>query len=376
MAVKKRLIVVGDGASGIMLANKTRMLTNNNDVEIVLIGNNRTHFLKEDGAQIAVGLKNYKSSIKDSEFLVNFGISYIRDEVIRIDAANKSVSVKSGKAYDYDFLVLALGGKIFPEGLPGYVGEAKHFHDLQHAQELKEYIDQFKGGNIVIGNISQSRMNPYLTYELAFLLSELITNKKLRGATKFHFIPPKGDYAAVDSLDARLKSLGFEIHSDFDISGISSKNREIQSTDGKAIRYDLLVLSPPSSPEEVLVASGLVGENGLVSVDKSKLSLKGYRDVYAIGECNDAPVLKCIGSSLYQAGYLAKMLSHKMSGAYYESNYDGSSISSILVGNGKSITAFSNYAKPPVVSEGSFTDHILNMTSTETYFSAAIRGVF
>ena len=137
MAVKKRLIVVGDGASGIMLANKTRMLTNNNDVEIVLIGNNRMHFLKEDGAQIAVGLKNYKSSIKDSEFLVNFGISYIRDEVIRIDAANKSVSVKSGKAYDYDFLVLALGGKIFPEGLPGYVGEAKHFHDLQHAQELK-----------------------------------------------------------------------------------------------------------------------------------------------------------------------------------------------------------------------------------------------
>ncbi len=228
----------------------------------------------------------------------------------------------------------------------------------------------------MIGNISQSRMNPYLTYELAFLLSELITNKKLGGVTKFHFISPKGDYAAVDSLDARLKSLGYEIHSDFDISGISSKNREIQSTDGKAIRYDLLVLSPPSSPEEVLVASGLVGENGLVRVDKSKLSLKGYRDVYAIGECNDAPVLKCIGSSLYQAGYLAKMLSHKMSGAYYESNYDGSSISSILVGNGKSITAFSNYAKPPVVSEGSFTDHILNMTSTETYFSAAIRGVF
>lgn len=376
MAVKKRLIVVGDGASGITLANKTRMLTNNNDVEIVLIGNNSTHFLKEDGTQIAVGLKNYKSSIKESEFLVNYGISYIHDEVIRIDAANKSVSVKSGKAYDYDFLALALGGKIFPEGLPGYVGEAKHFHELQHAQELKEYVEQFKGGSIVIGNTPQSRMNPYLTYEFAFLIRELIANKKLDGATKFHFIPPRNEYAAVDSLDARLKSLGFEIHSDFEITGISSKNKEIQSSDGKAIRYDLLVLSPPSSPEEVLVTSGMVGENGLVSVDKSKLSLKGYRDVYAIGECNDTPVLKCIGSSLYQAAYLAKMLAHKMSGAYYESNYDGSSISSILVGNGKSVTAFSNYGKPPVVSEGSFTDHILNMTSTETYFSAAIRGVF
>ncbi|OWP56267.1 MAG: hypothetical protein B2I17_06700 [Thermoplasmatales archaeon B_DKE] len=376
MAVRKRLIVVGDGASGISLANRVRMLTNNNDVEIVLIGSNPTHFLKEDGPQIAVGLKNYKNSVKNTDFLVNFGIAYIQDEVVRVDPANKTVSAKSGKSYDYDFLVLALGGNIFAEGIPGYVGEARHFHDLQHAQELKEYVEQFKGGNIVIGNSPGSRMNPYLTYEFAFLISELINNKKLASATKLHLISGKDSDSATDAIEAKLKALGFEVHKDFDISGISSKNREIQSSDGKAIKYDLLVLSPPSSPEEVLVTSGLVGENGFVSVDKFKLNLKNYKEVYAIGECNDAPVPKCLGSSLHQAEYLAKMLAHKMSGAYYDSNYDGSSISSILIGDSRSVTVYSNYNKLPAPTEGSFTDHMLNITSTETYFSAAVRGVF
>ncbi|MEM0155997.1 MAG: FAD-dependent oxidoreductase [Thermoplasmataceae archaeon] len=374
MVIRKRLIVIGDGASGISLANKVRMLTDEREVEIVIIGNTPDHFLKEDGPQIVFGLKNYRKSVKKTKFLINYGISYISDEAVAIDTANKNVSVKSGKAYDFDYLVIALGGRPFPEGVPGYVGEAMNFQDLAGTIDLRETINKFNGGNVVIANSPGTRIDKFLMYEFAFLFRELAAERGFVANTKFSFVSEGGDSVTL-AFDKELESLGFEIYRDFEVNGISSKNKELQAVDGKAIKYDLLILSPPFKPEKVLTASKISSKDGFVAVDPDRLNVLGQESIFAIGECTDLKVSKCLGASLNQAAYLAKIIAHRISGSYYEARYDGSLVSSVLVGKQRSVTVFSNYSRPVLASYGSFTDYIVNMTSTETYFSAAIRGV-
>jgi sulfide:quinone oxidoreductase len=374
MVIRKRLVVIGDGASGISLANKVRMLTDEKEVEILLIGNSPDHFLKEDGPQIVFGLKNYRRSLKKTQFLINYGISYISDEAVLIDAANRNVSVKSGKAYDFDYLVIALGGRPFPEGVPGYVGEAMNFNNVESTMDLRETINRFKGGNVVIASSPGTRADRFLMYEFAFLFREFIAEKGIDANTKFNLVSGGKDSVTL-AFDRELESLGFQIYHDFEVNGVSSKNKELQAVDGRSIKYDLLVVSPRFKPENVLSASHFLSDEGFVAVDPDQLNLPDQECIFAIGECTDLKVPKCLGASLNQAAYLAKIIAHRITGSYYETRYDGSSFSSILVGKGKSVTIYSNYSRSAEASYGSFTDYILNMTSTETYFSAAIRGV-
>ena len=119
----KRALILGDGAAGTIIANKLRLLTDREELEVVVIGNSRMHYFKPDGIQIPLSLKPYKKSVKNPVFLFNAGIQYIRDEVIRIDINQRFVSAKSGKSYDYDYLIIATGNRFTPEDVPGYEGE-------------------------------------------------------------------------------------------------------------------------------------------------------------------------------------------------------------------------------------------------------------
>ena len=65
MVVTKNIVVVGDGAAGIMTANKLRYLTSEKDAKVTLIGNNVKNFCRSDGPQIALRMKKFTESGKN-----------------------------------------------------------------------------------------------------------------------------------------------------------------------------------------------------------------------------------------------------------------------------------------------------------------------
>ena len=80
MSNMKRALILGDGAAGTIISNKLRLLTDRNDLEVVVIGNSTKHYFKPDGVQIPFSLKQYKKSVKPTEFLFNSGVQYIPGE--------------------------------------------------------------------------------------------------------------------------------------------------------------------------------------------------------------------------------------------------------------------------------------------------------
>ena len=59
MVVAKRVIVIGDGPSGLVAANKLRFHETEKELEILVVGNTTRHFYKPDGLFIPFGYQNF-----------------------------------------------------------------------------------------------------------------------------------------------------------------------------------------------------------------------------------------------------------------------------------------------------------------------------
>ena len=116
---KKRVIIIGAGYGGI---RALMHLHNCKEIEILLIERNSYHYLQTDVydyianqislSDIAIDLYTFCSSFKEN-------VSFIHEEVIRIDFANNKVITHTNR-YMYDYLILATGAQtLMPNSIEG-----------------------------------------------------------------------------------------------------------------------------------------------------------------------------------------------------------------------------------------------------------------
>lgn len=74
----------------------------------------------------------------DYKELVDDNVNLICDEVVAIDVANKTVSLKNREQLQYDVLVVAFGGVTNFAGVPGAADYAIPFRKLAHADRLRQ----------------------------------------------------------------------------------------------------------------------------------------------------------------------------------------------------------------------------------------------
>lgn len=379
MFAQTRIIIVGDGSAGIILANKLRFLLRPREASIAVIGKSTNHYFKSDGITIPVGLKRYKDSVRQTKFLFNYGVDYIEDEVASVKIEQRSLTGTSGRTYSYDYLILASGTRFAYEDIPGYEGEAKHFYGLQDALNLREHLKTFKSGDLVIGQPDGPFQYPPGPFEFAMVVDEYLRRNGVRDKTNLHFLSPDdrafGIKNVSDHVEAKFQEKGINLVKNFKVSSINAKNKEITSKDGEAVKYGLLVLVPPHKGQRYLAESGLSGEDGFIPVDKSRLNYKDYDDVFAIGDTANIPVAKSGASAKSQAEFLASRIAHDLVGSPYDEEYSGDVYWTTMVGDDRALSLYFSYKKQPRVSFASKADYLLKWAASDTYFSGVVRGI-
>ena len=379
MAVPKRVIILGDGPSGIVAANKLRFHATEKELEIMVIGNTTRHFYKPDGLFIPFGYKNYRKSVKPVEFLLNGGITYIRDEAVRVNADEHLVFLKSGKSYGADYLIIATGNRYAPEEVPGYTGEAKHFYDLQRALELKEFLMSFTGGNVVIGSAGKTIQYPQALYEFAFLLDSFLESKGIRDKTNITYLSPEENVAPEAELSAfvseKLREKNINLQTNVTVASVNPKNKEVLSNNDVKFKYDLLVLIPPHKGQQYLIDSGLAGNDGYVPVDPQKLTVKGLDTMYAIGDSNNLFEQKTAATSHLQASFVASRIIRDTVGGVAEDEYVSRVPQISITSKDQAFTYLSSPGKKVKSILENKGDFMLRWTSNDTYFSTILRGM-
>lgn len=126
------VVVIGGGYAGVMAANR---LMSAPGLRVTLI-NPRPEFVERIRLhQLAV---DSDDALEDFTVVLNAGVQRVVDTAAHIDAVTRRVTLASGAALDYDYLVYAVGstGDV-PAGVPGAAEFAYPLAELEQAMRLR-----------------------------------------------------------------------------------------------------------------------------------------------------------------------------------------------------------------------------------------------
>ncbi|MGC4944140.1 NAD(P)/FAD-dependent oxidoreductase [Kribbella sp. DT2] len=136
-------VVIGGGYAGVMAANR---LTKRADVAVTLI-NPRAFFVERIRLHQLVGGSD--DAVVDYEHVLADGVRLVVDAADRIDADQRMVTLVSGAAVSYDYLVYAVGSGTDEQQVPG-LEFAYPLNSLEEAERLRSIVDNVQSV-IVVG---------------------------------------------------------------------------------------------------------------------------------------------------------------------------------------------------------------------------------
>jgi NADH dehydrogenase len=137
MIEQKKVLILGGGFGGIKSALE---LEQDSNMEITLISDQK-HFRYYPALyRTATGKSSRASSIPLSEIFKDKRVKVIQDSAVEIDRKSKNVSGQSGKTYNFDILIVALGVVTNFFGIKGLREYAFGIKSLEESQELRDHL--------------------------------------------------------------------------------------------------------------------------------------------------------------------------------------------------------------------------------------------
>ncbi|MBI2820902.1 MAG: NAD(P)/FAD-dependent oxidoreductase [Acidobacteria bacterium] len=313
---RQRILVLGGGSGGLVAATHLgRKLGADHDV--ILIDRRADHVYMPAFLSVMVGDRQPEDIMRNLKRLERRNVRVIQAEVQGIDPPRQQVVLDSGPI-GYDYLIVALGLRTAPELIPGFSEGAHHAWEMDAALRLRNALESFQEGRILVGAPPGPYRCPPAPYETQWMLDSYFRQRNLRDRVAIEFFTPspepagRADEPAV-WMDAQSKKRGIPQHYSFFIESIDPAKKTVCGRYGFRLSYDLLFLIPPHHPSQALVDSGLAETPAGVCVDYDSLATK-WDNVYAIGDCADMPAAKAGVVAHQEAEVVAHNLAVKLRG--------------------------------------------------------------
>ncbi len=393
----KKLVILGSGAGGTIMANTMSKKLNMKEWEITIIDKSLEHIYQPGLLFLPFALYGYEGpeAVRRTkkEFIPN-GVKFVHGEVTNIDHVKRNVETSAGK-FDYDFLVIAMGCDIHPEDVPGMeeaMGKNVHtFYNLEGAMAFQKAIAKMNKGRLVL-NIAEIPFKcPVAPIEFVYLADyyfhkkgvrkdvEIILSTPLTGA----FTKPIATSVFQKAMDAK----NIKVIPNFNIGQVDGEKKVIKSHDGQEIEFDLLAAIPPNQGQEVIDDSGIGTGAGFVVTDQETLKAKKADRVYVLGDITNVPTSKAGSVAHFMSEIVIENLMAEINGHEPHHKFDGHSNCFIESGFGKAYLIDFNYkieplpGKFPIPGIGPFSllgdtkiNHMGKMAFRSLYWDKLLRG--
>ena len=293
-----RVVVCGGGWGGLNAAKQLRLLAP--QLEVVLLERNPVFF--------SCPMSNkWLVNVVDTNYLTHdylaisekHGYRFIQTEILAVERDRKRVVTAAG-SLEYDYLILSPGIRYNYEAWfandrraaeatrarfpAAYIPSAEHFR-------LKQAIQDFKGGEIVMTLPPPPQRCPPSPYERACLIAWHLKTNKIKG-----HITILDHKDGIRPITAGFKTAFEELYKDqityvpnAHMRELDPFSRQIKTAAGD-LKFDHGIFMAPHQAGDLAWKAGVIGRNpegrptGWAAVDPLFLNLKDDRDVYVIGD--------------------------------------------------------------------------------------------
>ncbi|HWH37039.1 MAG TPA: FAD/NAD(P)-binding oxidoreductase [Candidatus Limnocylindrales bacterium] len=382
----QRVLILGGGVGGTIVANllarRLRRQIDAGDVDITLIDRLGEHVYQPGFMYIAMGGERAERLSRPERSLLDERVQLIVGEVVEIKEHERSVRLADGHWRGYEQLVIATGSRIVPEEVPHFEQQAHHFYTAEAAKRLRQALDGFSGGRIVIGIMGMPYKCPPAPLEVAFLIEAELRQRGLREQSEIHFCSPISRAFTIESVSDMatpvLAEKGIELHTFFNVEAIDPERRVVQSLEGEELPYDLLILVPPHRGAQVLIDSGLApAPGGWLPTDRHTLRVGGRADIHALGDATDLPLSKAGSTAHFEAPVVVERVVAAIEGrepAGKHAEYEGRVMCFFEIGDGKGTLLRFDYDNPPRPPKPNRIWHLGKIVFNKTYWHTVPRG--
>lgn len=297
---KAHIVIIGGGFAGLTALHNLQHILGNH-AAITLIDANSNSVNRPTMPEVAFTGKPASHTLFPLNHAVNSRNSiFHQGRVKKIEPELNQVLLEDGNSLNYDYLLVAPGAVHDYDAVEGLDEFGYSVCDEVHASHLWEALQNFKGGNIVIGSAPTKQGTrvkaPILKAACEGPIGEAMF--MLDFFMKKHHLRDKSTIKIFSPAEIFFEDVGPKVHKAFEPlfeeAGISvATNKEIsrvyadhvEFSDGSQWESDFTIVLPPHAAPDFIRDSGLGDEAGWMPTDNSMQHLD-HGNIFAAGDCN------------------------------------------------------------------------------------------
>lgn len=353
----KKLLILGAGTGGTIMANKLAPVLDSSEWNITLVDNNEKHYYQPGFLFIPFGIYNREDVIKPKRDFFPTGVEVVMATIEQILPEQNKVKLTDGRVLSYDFLIIATGSRVHPEEIEGLKNGGWHknifdFYTIEGAVALRDFFKYWEGGRLVVNIAEMPIKCPVAPLEFVFLADWWFTDQGIRNKVEINFVTPlPGAFTkpkAAQMLGDFLDKKNIHLSAEFSVGRVDSDKNKIVSWDEKEIEYDVLVTIPTNMGAEVIGRSGMGDDLNFVPTHKHTLQSLKHPNVFVIGDATNLPSSKAGSVAHFQADILFENILRAIDARPLLEEFDGHANCFIESGFGKGLLIDFNYDVEPL----------------------------
>jgi sulfite dehydrogenase len=309
------VVVVGGGYGGATVAKYLRMWSEGS-VQVTLIERNPTFISCPISNLVIGGTKTMEDITVSYDGLKNkWGVRIIQDDVVAVDSAKKTISLKAGGNVSYDRLVLSPGIDFMYDEIPALKSadaQSKILHAWKAGAQtvaLRKQLESMKDGGVFAISIPKAPYRcPPGPYERASLVADYF--KKNKPKSKVVILDANED---VMSKPALFKKAWADLYKGIIEFRNNSEVKDVEVATNTAVlefdkfKADVLNVIPPQRAGDIAHKSGIkLINNRWVDINWLSMESTSTPGIHIIGDAIfPAPTMPKSGHMANQHGKLA-----------------------------------------------------------------------
>jgi sulfide:quinone oxidoreductase len=354
----KKLLILGAGTAGTMVANRMRHLLDEDEWTVTIVDQHATHYYQPGFLFIPFGVYTKNDVIKPKRDFIPSGVELIMSPIELIEPEHNRVQLEKGqRILHYDFLVIATGTQTHPEETPGlqeheWYRSIYDFYTVEGAQALFKHLRTWQGGRMLVNVVENPIKCPVAPLEFLMLADWFFSEQGIRDRVEITYATPlPGAFTkpiASRYLGDILDRKNIQVIPDYWIERVEPDQKKIVSYEEQELEYDLLVSIPLNKGSEVIARSGLGNELNYVTVDKHTFVSPDYPNIFVLGDAANIPTSKAGSVAHFAVDCFSENFMRHIDGLEMLPTFDGHANCFIESGFGKGLLIDFNYDVEPL----------------------------